>query len=310
MPLIATVTLNPAIDRLLEVERLSADDSNRVLLERHYPAGKGIDASRVIHELGGKTVAYCLVGGAGGAEIVARLQQEGVPVETVEVPGETRSNVLLFERATGKQYLINASGPVVAPEKFEEILLRMERRRGGFAACIAAGSLPVGLPKSAYADLVRRLADVRCFVDTDGEALALAVAACPWAIKPNRHEAGRLLGLTISDEAGALTAIRRLAALGIEHTLLSLGKDGALLAHGGSIWRGRAPVVPVRSAVGAGDSMVAAYTLRIVEGLAPGESLRWALAAGAATALTPGTELCHRADVERLVVETRIERIA
>jgi 6-phosphofructokinase 2 len=306
MPTIATVTLNPALDRLLEIQRLSADDANRVVREETYAAGKGIDASRVIHELGGATLAYALVGGMNGQEIADRLAARGVPTNLVKVDGDTRTNILLFERASGRQFMINAAGPRVAPEDFEALLIKLERQRGRFQAVIVSGSIPLGLPPDSYAALVRRIDDCRVFVDADGDALGHAVAERPWGIKPNRHEAARLLNETVETDEDALRAVRKLMGLGIEHVLLSMGKKGALLGHQGKLWRGSSPEVKAISAVGSGDTMTAVYTLRICEGEAPAEALRWALAGGAATAMTPGTELCHRADVESLVRETNV----
>ena len=308
--MIATVTLNPALDRLLEVERLSSDDSNRVLLERHYAAGKGVDASRVIHELGGSTTAYGMVGGMEGAEIKHRLEADGITADFTEVEGDTRTNLLLHERSTGKQYLINAQGPEVAPVKLDALLERLYRKRGSFQAMIVSGSIPRGLPDTAYRTLVETLRDVKVFVDADGDVLKHAVQARPWAIKPNRHEASRLLGRTVESRDEALEAAHELVGLGIEHVLLSMGKAGAILAHGGQVWYGHSPEVQAVSAVGSGDSMVAAYTLKVCQGHAPEKAFAWALAAGAATALTPGTELCHREDVERLVKEVSIELAA
>ncbi len=307
MKTIATITLNPALDRLLEIEALSADDANRVQFEKHYAAGKGIDASRVIHELGGDTIAYGLVGGTNGAEIERRLVAAGVPADFVIVEGDTRTNLLLYERSTGRQYLINASGPSLDREAFDTLLTKLYRKRGNFQAVIASGSIPKGLPASAYADIVRELSDVPVFVDADGESLSLAVEAGPWAIKPNRHEASRLLGRKVETVDEALEAARSLSTRGIEHVLLSMGKAGAVLAHQGRCWRGVGPKVEAVSAVGAGDSMVAAYTLYVTGGSSVEEAFAWSLAAGAATALTPGTELCHLEDVERLVKQVRVE---
>lgn len=305
--MIATVTLNPALDRLLEIEALSADDANRVLKEVHYAAGKGIDGSRVIHELGGDTVALGLVGGNDGAELAKRLHDEGVETDFVEIPGETRVNLLLYERSTGRQYLVNAGGPPADPACLEAVIERVRKHRPG--TVIVAGSIPSGVGGDAYARIVSALPGVRVFVDADGEALASAIAATPWAIKPNRHEASRLLGRAVETEAAAAAAARELAGRGIEHVIVSLGKAGAVLCHGGRVWRGVAPSVKVLSAVGAGDAMVATYTLRTEEGREPAEAFQWALAAGAAVALTPGTELCHRPDVERLFGEAKVEEV-
>lgn len=303
--MIATVTLNPSLDRLLEIDQLSADDANRVHLEKHYPAGKGIDGSRVIHELGGETVAFGLVGGNNGLEVKLRLADEGVESELITIPGETRVNILLYERSTSKQYLINAKGPEANDGVLEQVLARVKNRAP--QALIVAGSIPAGMRKDAYARIVRGLPETRVFVDADGDALAAAIEARPWAIKPNKHEAGRILGREIETEADALTAVHELAERGIAHVILSMGRAGALLGTGGKVWKGIPPTVKTVSAVGAGDSMVATYTLRLMGGDDPPDAFQWALAAGAATALTPGTELCHRADVERLVSEATVK---
>jgi 6-phosphofructokinase 2 len=303
--MIATVTLNPSLDRLLEVEALSADDANRVVLERHYAAGKGIDGSRVIRELGGDTVALGLVGGMDGHEIGLRLEAAGVPSDFVSIPGETRVNILLFDRSTGKQYIVNAVGPEADAACLQVVIRKLADRKPAYV--IAAGSIPRGLPVDAYAEIVAGLPGANVFVDADGEALTRAVAAKPWAIKPNRHEASRLLNREIGTEAEAVRAARELERTGIRHVLLSMGWAGAVLAHGGIVWRGAAPQVKTVSAVGAGDAMVAAYTLRISQGKEPAEAFRWALAAGAAVALTPGTELCHKEDVERFFAEANVQ---
>jgi 6-phosphofructokinase 2 len=306
--MIATVTLNPSLDRLLEVDNLSSDDANRVQHEKHYAAGKGIDGSRVIHELGGETIAFGLVGGNNGLELKLRLADEGVPTELVTISGETRVNILLYDRSSSKQYLINAQGPEATPDCLARVAQLVKAQ--GPDAVIVAGSIPEGIARNAYGTLVEALRGTKVFVDADAEALTHAVAATPWAIKPNRHEASRLLGRNVETEEEAIQAAKELSARGIEHVLLSMGKAGAILCHAGKVWRGVPPAVKAISAVGAGDSMVATYTMHTVDRKAPPEeAFRWALAAGAAVALTPGTELCHRADVERLYLEAKVEAV-
>jgi 1-phosphofructokinase family hexose kinase len=303
---VATLTLNPAIDRLLEVERLSEGDANRVVHEKHYAAGKGIDGARVIHTLGGTPLSVALQGGVTGRELKLRLRREGVRSLFIAIPGETRTNIVLYDRATSRQYVLNAAGPNAAPGAFENAILALRKEQPG--AVIAAGSLPVHLPLDAYLTLIGQLHPLPVFLDTDGEPLALALAGKPAGIKPNRREAERLLGNTITTDADALAAAAALAAKGICHVILSLGKAGAVLAHEGKLWRGHSPKVNALSSVGAGDALLAAYVYKLQCGLPPPEALRWGLAAGAASALRPGTELCRLEDVERLLPEARVEQ--
>lgn len=257
--------------------------------------------------LGGTPLSVALYGGVTGRELKFRLRREGVRSLFIPIPGETRTNIVLFDRATGRQFLLNAAGPVAGGGAVESAVLAL--RAAQPSAVIAAGSLPAQLPAATYAALVRELRPLPLFVDTDGEPLALALAAQPAGIKPNRHEAGRLLGTSIVIDIDAIAAAAALSARGIPHVILSLGKSGAVLAHGGKLWRGRSPQVKSVSAVGAGDALLAAYVYKLFCGCAPPEALRWGLAAGAASALRPGTELCRCEDLERLLPEAGVETV-
>jgi 1-phosphofructokinase family hexose kinase len=179
---------------------------------------------------------------------------------------------------------------------------------------VLSGSLPPGAPASLYARWVRvfRARGIRTVVDTSGAALREGLASRPWLLKPNRQEAEELLGHRVSSQRALVQAVRRLLARGADQVIVSLGKDGAFFgsATRPELWWARPPAVRVQSAVGAGDSLVAGFLMGWMRRQSPLEALRLGIARGAATAMTPGTELCRRVDVQRLLPRVTLRRIA
>jgi fructose-1-phosphate kinase PfkB-like protein len=151
-------------------------------------------------------------------------------------------------------------------------------------------------------------------LDASGAALREGLKARPWLVKPNRHEAEELLRLRLRSTAQAVRAARHLLARGPQLVILSLGAEGALLAGaaapGPAVWLARAPVVRTETAVGAGDSLVGGFVTGWLRGLGLVEAFRLGVACGAACAMTPGTELCRRGDVRRVVRHVSVRRVA
>lgn len=309
---IYTVTLNAAVDHYVEVDRLALGETNRVRHSEFDIGGKGINVSRVLHRLGHPTVAVAFVAGRAGDMVERGLAREGVPARLMEGPGETRTNVSFRERDTGRQTSLNERGAEVPPELLEDLRAVLREVPAGHVV-VLAGSVPPGLPPSVYADLVQELRDrgVRTVLDTSGRPLALALAARPSLIKPNHEEAGELLGRRLESDGEVLAAGRALLARGPETVVISLGARGALAFTDGAVYRAVPPAVERRSTIGSGDSMVAGLALALQpEGLSLPDALRWGTAAGAATAMTPGTDLCRPEDVRRLLDAVRVERVA
>jgi 1-phosphofructokinase family hexose kinase len=310
--MIATVTLNPSLDEWIELPAVRLGALNRARSFTRYAGGKGINVSRVVHELGGRTRAYTLLGGDDGEILRAHLRRLGIPVCAVEVPGATRNNYKILTADPPGVTEINAPGPRVRPAAVAALRRRLlaQRPRPRYAAL--SGSLPPGAPAAAYQTWTARLrrAGIRALVDASGEVLRRALRARPWAIKPNRAEAEELLDRPLATLAAAVDGARALQARGPGVVILSLGADGAVLATAAGVWAAHPPQVPVRSAVGAGDSLVAGFLLACDRGAAVTEALRLGSACGAATAMTSGTELCHRRDVARLLPRVRLRRLA
>jgi 6-phosphofructokinase 2 len=308
--MIYTVTLNPALDRAIAVERLLEDDTIRVLSETCYAAGKGIDVSRVIRELGGQSVALGFMGGYDGLHLEGLLINAGVMTDFTRISRNTRTNIILKENATGKQFVISAAGPEVDASEIGEFYQNVLQTQG-MDYLVMSGSLPRGVTPNVYGQLIlagkKRGAFI--FLDTDGAALKESLEYLPTGIKPNRYELSRLMERDIDSETEILAACDQIHDKGIAHVLVSMGKEGMILSTREQKIKAATPPVEVESPVGAGDSAVAGFILAHSQGRDLEECVRLACASGAASAKTPGTELCHRADVEELLSLVEISRL-
>ena len=309
--MIYTVTLNPALDRAIKVGKLLADDTTRVDTETDYAAGKGIDVSRVIRELGGHSVALGLFGGYTGSELEGLLINAGVVCDFTTIGSETRTNIILKETGNGRQYVISASGPQITAAEIGR-LCGLVRGIDDMSYLVLSGSLPRGVTPQVYNQLILSGRRNGAFVmlDADGAALREAIGHQPTCIKPNQHELARLVGRELADEAQVLGACAEIHEQGVPQVIVSRGRRGLVYSGPNELrLKAVAPPVDAESTVGAGDSVVAAFVLAHSRGLDPRECLRWGCAAGAATARTPGTELCHRPEVEAILCEVEVSSL-
>jgi 1-phosphofructokinase family hexose kinase len=308
--MIYTITLNPALDHYLEVERFRVDDANRVQAERLYAGGKGIDVSRAIRRLGGDSMALGFIGGHNGRVMVEMLKAEGVTTYFTPIAQETRRN-LIVSAARGTQTIFNSRGPAVSAEEWRCFLVHLRALELRDAYVVLGGSLPRGVPTDAYGQIVRLVQGrgARAVLDADGPALKAGLRAKPFAIKPNVNELRRLAGRPLRTERDIVQAALAANRRGVEIVLVSRGRQGLLLLGRNERWRAVPPPVKVRSTIGAGDSTVAGFVLKHAGGKAPEECARYATAAGTAATLEPGTELCHPSEVQRLLPRIKIQAI-
>jgi 6-phosphofructokinase 2 len=309
--MIATVTLNPCLDKVVAVDGLIVDEANRWTSLDRYPGGKGIDVSRSIHELGGTTTAYGFIGGFYGMLVQRLLDKEGVPFSFTQIEQETRTNFIITDTRTYRQTRINAPGPHISKTELER-LRRKIRNVPNPDFLVFSGSVPPGVPDDIYKQLIQKAKErnVKTVLDADGQWLREGIKAKPYLIKPNIHETEQLLDTELATEDAIIRAASKLIEDGIEIVVISRGKNGLIAANKGSILKVISPQVEVLSTVGAGDSTVAGLLLKLAEGKPLSEACRYAAAAGTAAVLTSGTELCHRGDVERLFPQVKVEEIS
>ena len=299
---IVTLTVNPALDVSTSTEAVQPEHKMRCGPSRVDAGGGGVNVSRVIERLGGHSTAIYAVGGATGQAYRQLLEAEGIIGRAIAIDGSTRENVTIDETSTGKQFRFVLQGPTLSDTEWQQCVSATEAAMhlGGYV--VPSGSLAPGVPDDFYARIARRARElgVRCVVDASGAALAAAVAEGVYLVKPSGRELGELVGaptLTIDEK---IEAARELVGRGrVEVVALTLGGDGAVLVTADSVTRLASPPITVRSTVGAGDSFLAAMVLRLAQGHDLAAAFRAGVAAGAATATTEATELCHRDVVEQ-----------
>jgi 6-phosphofructokinase 2 len=303
---ILTVTVNPALDISTMTEVVSSGHKLRCGPSRLDPGGGGVNVARVVQRLGGRPLAVYTAGGPTGEAYRRLIEAERLATLVVPIQGSTRQDFTVDETSSGKQFRFVLQGPELSEPEWRLCLALVADsiQPGGYV--VASGSLPPGVPDNFYAEVARlaREQNARCVVDASGPALAAALSEGVFLVKPSRRELGLHFGTTLDSEQSELDAAMALVADGsAEHVALTLGGQGAVLASSGGTRRLAVPQVRVLSTVGAGDSFLAAFVLRLAQGRTLADAFRSAVAAGSATVTTRATELCHRVDVERLEAE-------
>jgi 6-phosphofructokinase 2 len=309
---VVTLTMNPAIDKSTSTHHVVAEDKLRCQALDLHPGGGGLNVARAIHQLGGEALALHVAGGMNGQVLQMLLQKRQIPEHRIPIQGETRESFTVFEETTTKQYRFNVPGPTLTEAEWRsalDVIAALEPRPHYI---VASGSLPPGAPLNFYVQLAERVAgwSPRLIVDTSGAPLQTLVDECApvYMIKPNLGELAALVGRELEDDDDILAAAREMMGrCRIEVLVVSLGAGGVLLIANDQMTFVRAPTVPIRSKIGAGDSTVAGITLGLVRGLPLLEAVRFGVAAGSAAVMTPGTDLCRREDAERLYIQMQRE---
>jgi 6-phosphofructokinase 2 len=312
-PTIRTLTLNPSIDVSSETDTVRPTHKVRTRNERMDPGGGGINVARVLQRFGVAVEAIYLSGGATGAVLDDLLDQRGVARRMVAIADDTRMSHTVHECSTGREYRFVPEGPEVSAEEYAAALDAAAESRCDYF--VASGSLPRGVPNEIYATLAGRLrpSGARFVLDTSDPELQLALATGGiFLVKPSKGELELMAGRKLDRRDALVGVARALVESGqAEHVAVTMGQDGALLANRDGAFSLPAVPVETRSAVGAGDSFLAAMTYGFASGCDALEAFRLGTAAGAATALTPGTDLCFPDDVRRLLEQVPApERLA
>jgi 6-phosphofructokinase 2 len=312
MSLILTITPNPSLDLLFETGRLVWDDANRLDAPRVRPGGQGVNLTRAARALGGSSVAVALLGGRVGDELERFLASENTPHQRITFTGETRVFIGARETETGKSMLLNPRGPRVAPDECERIvneaIAAVQRTRPGWVA--ACGSIPPGLPIDFYARVgaSARASGAHFVPDCDGEALRASVEFAS-VLVPNQHEAERLLKARITDIESTARCARQLLELGASFAAITLGERGAVLTNGRSTLHAEPPQLDRGSAVGAGDSFLAALLLGLIQKQPLDDLARFAVAAGSAVLTGTGSDLLNAASVGELAARVTVRQV-
>jgi 1-phosphofructokinase family hexose kinase len=301
---ILTVTPNPAIDKTAVIPNFRLGEIHRPQSMLALPGGKGLNVARSLRRLGGECHVALLLGRYGGDWMLERLAQEGIHARAAWHLGEQRACLSVVDPVANSLteiYENSASVPAESWQEFEALVAVMAQQAGWVALC---GSLPEGAPAGGMARLVeacRAAPAAQLVVDTGGKNLAPLLAAGPWLVKVNRHEAGELLGdvpCSLSEGVAACRAIQQRGAQSVVITFGSQGVAGVDVSGSEFCWI--PPEVPAVSAVGSGDALLAGMLIGLGRGESLGQAARLGTAAGAANALSIGAGCFSRDEVERL----------
>jgi len=309
--MIATVALNPAIDKSITASRFAVGKTNRGEVDRVDAGGKGINVAKALHRWGAAVCALGLVAGSNGRFILDALGAEGIPADFVDVPGETRVNLKIRDPEMGTETELNEPGFRVTSKHWEELRLKLEANAPRCELMVFSGRLPPHAPPEIFAELIHiaKVHGAKCFLDTTGPGLRHGLAAGPFLTKPNRAEVEELLNTPIRTRRELVEAARTLLTMGSEQVLISLGAEGALGLGGKDVLFGSPPPVKVLSSVGAGDTMVAAMAYAFAADLPFRQAFRMAVAASAATAAMEGTTAADLAAVQELIPKVKLEDV-
>lgn len=305
--MIYTITLNPALDRNIWIEKIKLDDSNRIHKEERYAAGKGIDVSRVLTTMGIRNKALGFVGGFNGDELEGKLINEGISCEFTKISGETRTNIVIYDINMSSQTIFSAPGPEIMPFELIKIIRLVESLEHP-EYFIISGSLPPGVHPEIYLKImeIARSKGSRIILDADDEALKMGVEISPDLIKPNVHELSRLVGRELDSIDDIISSAQGICENGTGIVLVSMGARGILLVSKKECYLSVPPKVKVLNTIGAGDSSIAGYVYGTAAGKSMQESLTYAVAAGTASTLQPGPALGTKEDIMKLVPQVKL----
>ena len=308
--MIVTVTMNPAIDKTVEIDTLCPGGLNRIQRVEYDAGGKGINVSKTIKELGGESIAVGFLGGNSGRTIENVLNQKGIRNDFVWVDQETRTNTKVFEKS-GELTELNEPGPVISPEQSQELLDKISAYASEGTLVILAGSIPSGVDSDIYAQIIQMVHEKggKVLLDADGKLFREALEAVTDIIKPNRVELEEYMGIDYrASEKELLDAAEKFLESGIETIAVSMGKSGAMFVRDG--YQVKCPALSVKShsTVGAGDAMVAALAYAWDQKLGSEDTVKLCMATSAGAVTTVGTKPPSREVVDELINQVVIQR--
>ncbi|MDY7990726.1 1-phosphofructokinase [Paenibacillus polymyxa] len=302
--MIYTVTLNPSIDYIVEVDDLKLGDLNRMKRDLKLPGGKGINVSRVLNQLGADSTAIGFLGGFTGRFIDDTLREESIKTDFVMIEDDTRINIKLKH---GDETEINGLGPAIREQEADALVQKLAGLQKNDIV-VLSGSIPPSLGGDFYDRLISvcQQTGAEFVIDTTGEALMKALVHKPLLIKPNHHELAELFGVTIHSKEEIVTYGRKLLEAGAKNVLISMAGEGALFITADEVYHANVPSGTVKNSVGAGDSMIAGFVGTLALHGDPIEAFRAGVASGSATAFSD--DLATKEKIEQLRPQVTISK--
>ena len=309
--MIYTVTLNPAIDKTVVIPAFTPGKVNRVESFREDAGGKGINVSKCLKALGAESVAALILAGDAGRHLKELTQAEGLEILLLEIPGQTRTNLKIIAPDLGQNTDINEPGPQMDAAILQKLRDSLLKKIIPGDIVILSGSLPKGAAVNTYRRWTECFAQkgARVFLDADGACMAEGLLGKPYLVKPNETELARVLGRPMDTDEALLAGGKQLLDMGISNAVISLGGDGALFLWEDAVYRAESLPVPVRSTVGAGDSVVAAMAYGLERDFSREDQIRLAMAMGAASVMQSGSQAPDTKTVWELAKAVKFKKL-
>ncbi|WAM35031.1 1-phosphofructokinase [Caldicellulosiruptor morganii] len=310
--MIYTLTLNPAIDMTVYINKLEKGQVNRSSFYMLDAGGKGINVSKVVKALGGETVALGFLGKENSDYILKYLKRFGIKNDFVFVDGFTRINVKIVETEASAYTDINQAGFEITEKDIQNLFDKLEEVPGKDDIFVISGSLPGNCDEEIYFEIIKKLKqkDVVVIFDADGNALKKGLEAAPDVIKPNIYEFKSLFDVDERDLNSLVLCARQLIfEKGVKMVLVSMGENGAVYVSKNTALFAKPVKTEVKSTTGAGDSMVAAIAFGIEKKMSEEEMFKFACACALAKVAQEGVRAPDKNSVQQCFEKIELERL-
>lgn len=305
---IVTVTLNPCIDLTITIEEFLYGGTNKVIKTKKDISGKGINTSIVLDNCGLENIAAGFSFTRDSEQLAECLKKKNIKTYLIQIPGELRTNVKVFDNSKKVMSEFNDKGTYVEEKYCEKLLELLKNLMESADILIVSGSVPPGVSQEIYRTTaeIANSYGVKVIVDASGELLTKAIKAKPFLIKPNEDELRSTFNLSAETEEEIIEAANRIIMEGVNYVCVSRGSKGAVLISKDTIYSAKSMSVEIKGIQGAGDSMIAGICYAIKHGLNESDYLRYAVAAATGSLLHEGTQLCEKAELLDLVNRVEI----
>ncbi len=309
--MIVTVTLNPSLDMVYKVPHLVVDDVNRVAEVAKTAGGKGLNVTRVLHQLGAEVTATGLIGGNIGRYLTDQLDETGISHDFYSIDGETRHSIAILHD-NGQQTELLETGPTIAVEELLGFSQKFAKLSMVGDVLTLSGSMPPGVPKDYYQKLIANT-DKPVLLDTSGESLLVSLSGDkkPFLIKPNLSEIQDVLNIKIDEKDldQIKAALHNPLFEGVEWVVVTLGGSGAVAKHGANFYQVSIPKIKVVSPVGSGDSTIAGLAYAISQGINDEELLKTGMVTGILNTMENRTGWINAENYDELYEQVQVVRL-
>ena len=309
--MIHAICLNPTIDRTYYINGYYPGNQYKGLTPHICPGGKGINVAKVCALMGTPVTLYGFVGKENSKQLLDALSQTNITLELLSVPGYTRTSINIVDNHNHRETELMEIGPYVDPEASRQLLERLQTRLAPGHLVICSGISTPGVPEDFYVQIskVCQKAQAKCLLDTNGQNLKDSITGHFFMVKPNHQELCELFNIDPTYNVETLRALAGKLMSYTEWVLASMGDKGGLLVGKDECYLAQVPEVPVKSAIGCGDSSVAGFAIAIQQGASPEDALRLALACGTANAMTEGAGVLKKEDAEQLIEKITVMKL-